>query len=80
MQPTHQATLTIAAQNQIKTGEVEEIHRGYVPEKADPNAVRATLIELRADKADDMAKGSTRISGERESSRQGTKIIQYLVN
>ena len=44
MQPTHQATLTIAAQNQIKTGEVEEIHRGHVPQKPDPNAVRVTQL------------------------------------
>lgn len=43
-QSTHQATLTIAAQNQINTGEVEDIHRGYVPEKADPNAVRVTQL------------------------------------
>jgi hypothetical protein len=38
------ATLTIAAQNQIKTGEVEEIRRGYVPTKPHPNAVRVTQL------------------------------------
>lgn len=38
------ATLTMAAQNQIKTGEVEEIHRGYVPAKLHPNAVRVAQL------------------------------------